>query len=170
MTLVEKHLLLLVSLLVSIVPSSAQILDRVSLVGQQWIWTRYSPSTSVGSGMIWSFFSKHRFTATHWYSGGAYFKEEYSGTYHYDPTTQTVFLKYKKLIKGATRGPISCIQIVPSTAGPNGYMPIFYSGWTKAKGQYKPIQPADSTAFTAHTLFNWTEEQSFEIKDLNKSP
>lgn len=67
-----------------------------SLEGQQWTWGRRDSNTGIGGGNSWRFLAGQRFTGTSWYSGGAYWTRNFSGSYFYDPKKQCVYLKYDK--------------------------------------------------------------------------
>nr|WP_199158861.1 hypothetical protein [Pedobacter sp. ASV2] len=106
--------------------------DNFSLDNEEWVWT--AGNKAAGSGTVWHFFKDNTFTATHWYSGGAYWTHKYQGTYHYDESKKTVYLQYKKdkLLPVVTTN--LCIQLVDDLTG--GYYPIFYNSWKKQNNKY----------------------------------
>lgn len=66
-----------------------------SLEGQKWTYSKIIQQ-GIGFGNEWSFLPNNKFTEDEWYSGGMYWKRNYSGTYFYNEDTKTIFLKYKK--------------------------------------------------------------------------
>lgn len=67
-----------------------------SLEGQKWTWGERMVSGVAAWGNSWTFLPNNKFTATSWYSGGAYWTDNFSGTYYYDAESKTAFLKYDK--------------------------------------------------------------------------
>lgn len=65
-----------------------------SLEGQKWSFQQMNTTSGIGRGNSWTFLSNNRFTATNWYSGGAYWIHDYSGKYYCNEATKTVYLKY----------------------------------------------------------------------------
>lgn len=109
------------------------------LDNEEWMLTQSQLTQGFGKGSIWQFFSDHTFIATHWYSGGAYWRHQYKGTYHYDPATETVYLKYKKDKKLPEVTKNLCLQIVYEKADNNVYHAVLYDNWKKQKGRYSPL-------------------------------
>lgn len=102
------------------------------LDNEEWTWT--AENKAAGSGTVWHFFKDNTFKAFHWYSGGAYWRYEYQGTYHYDETTKTVYLRYKKNKALPVVKTNLCIQLVDDLTG--GYYPTFYNIWKKQNNKY----------------------------------
>lgn len=110
-----------------------------SLEGQRWIWSKELKNAGVSTGNSWIFLSNNRFSEKSWYSGGAYFTYNYTGTYYYNADNKTVFLRYDKEQTNPPKFIRSCIQL---TVIDNATIPVFYNSWKKIKGIYVSQQKA----------------------------
>ncbi|WP_316802975.1 hypothetical protein [Pedobacter nototheniae] len=128
-------LLILLSIMFFGSKNSIKQSDIHALNNEEWTWV--TGNKAAGSGTTWLFSKDNTFTATHWYSGGAYWRYKYEGTYYYDGATKTVYLKYKN---NKALPPVKtnlCIQLADDLSG--SYTPIFYDGWKKYKHKYVPV-------------------------------
>ncbi|MCZ4243585.1 hypothetical protein [Pedobacter punctiformis] len=116
----------------------AQQYNSTFLDNEEWNWIQ--GNTAAAGGITWQFFKDNNFKAVHWYSGGAYWRHLYEGTYHYDPQTKTVYLKYKKNTKLPLITRNRCIQILDNNVDPNNDSVVFYDDWEKRKGVYIPLK------------------------------
>ena len=68
-----------------------------SLEGQRWLYEKeFAPGTFRGT--TWEFLPNNQFIGKSWYSGGVYMENLFSGSYYYDATDRTAFLKYKRYL------------------------------------------------------------------------
>lgn len=91
---IRAHFLLI--LLLAACTTKSRFGNSDSLEGQEWTWGRRDSNTGIGGGNSWRFLAGQRFTSTNWYSGGAYWTRNFSGSYFYDSKNQCVFLRYDK--------------------------------------------------------------------------
>lgn len=172
-----KHIPIMLCLTMLYGNSQAQQQGPNVLDNEEWVLAQSMEGQGTGRGSIWQFFSNHTFNATHWYSGGAYWKHQYTGTYHYDPVTATVYLKYKHNAKLPPVKKHLCIQIIDDKTDSTGYYPVFYDSWKKQKGKYVPFgeqqiikqqatRPVDTSKgfyFSGHTT-------TFKKREIPLSP
>lgn len=119
--------------------TNAQQQSPAALDNEEWSFAQSMEGQGIGQGTTWQFFSNNTFNASHWYSGGAYWKHQYTGTYHYDATTTTIYLKYKKNTKLPPVKKSLCIQVIYDKTDSIGFYPVFYDSWKKHKGKYVPM-------------------------------
>lgn len=67
-----------------------------TLEGQIWTFGRELSGSGVGWGDSWTFLPNNKFIRKNWYSGGAYWTNNFSGSYFYDEKSKTAFLKYDR--------------------------------------------------------------------------
>lgn len=134
-----KQLLIMLFSIMLYGRNNAQQQSLTALDNEEWTLTQSGKGQGIGSGSIWQFFSNYTFNATHWYSGGAYWTHQYTGTYYYDAVTATVFLKYKKNTRLPPVRKNLCIQVIDAPTDSIGYYPVFYNGWAKQQGKHVPL-------------------------------
>jgi len=131
-----KHLLIMLCSIMLYGRNNAQQQNPTTLDNEEWIFIQSMEGHGIGRGTTWQFFNNNTFNATHWYSGGAYWKHQYTGTYYYDAITTTIYLKYKKNTKLPPVKKDLCIQIIYDKTDSIGYYPVFYDNWKKQQGKY----------------------------------
>ncbi|MGJ1386913.1 hypothetical protein ACR782_11965 [Sphingobacterium spiritivorum] len=165
-----KQAILLFSIFICLRSVRAQDLRAETLENQQWSWVSTLSAAGIGAGTTWTFLPDNRFEAKDWYSGGAYWTNIFTGKYHYDPVTATVYLTYKKTTKQKIKLPKSCIRLVPDLQDTATFRPVFYDKWKKVKGVYRPAgEPlhTKSTSSPETSAFYPAFQYHFEIKVLN---
>lgn len=133
-----KHFVIMLFLTMLYGRSGAQQ-HQPFLDNEEWMLIHSQLTQGFGSGSVWQFFSDHTFSTTHWYAGGAYWRHQYKGTYHYDPATETVYLMYKKDKKLPEVKKNLCLQIVYEKADSTAYHAVLYNNWKKQNGRYSPL-------------------------------
>lgn len=101
-----------------------------SLEGQQWTLGRRDSITGIGGGNSWRFLADQRFAATNWYSGGAYWTRNFSGSYLYDSKSQCVYLKYDKN-NAPTESTKQKLQLIITETDT---ILVIKNGWRKSEG------------------------------------
>ncbi len=167
----SRQAILLFSIFICMKQAPAQDLKGETLENQQWCLVSNSRSSGIGAGTIWTFLPDHRFEAKDWYSGGAYWTNVFTGTYHYDPKTTTVYLTYKET-KQKIKMPKSCIRLIPNEHDTTTFRPVLYDQWKKVRGGYKPVgEPIyikNSSSAEQSALFP-AFQYDFEIKLIDNN-
>lgn len=128
-----------------------------SLEGQQWTWGRRDSTTGIGGGDSWLFLAGQRFKGTNWYSGGAYWTRNFSGSYFYNSKNQCVFLRYDKKNAPAETTKQQLQLIITET----DTILVVKNGWKKSEDA--------SPDFNLGKLPNIIEEKAkFKIEYLQK--